>query len=172
MASVSVLLAQTMPKRETRRIRGLSWAELRPTGPFTRPKPRRACEKRGIAYEKVVARELRRQQESGSLSGELFISQWILFADSKGTGWAQTDIYIIMEKIILLIECKLTQTDSATPQLLSLYLPLLRKIYNMPIICLQVCKNLRYVPKKFVESPQEFLQFPSPGVSTWHYIGY
>ena len=85
--------------------------------------------------------------------------------------WAQPDHYIITDERILLMECKLTQTDSATPQLLSLYLPLLRFIYEKPIICLQVCQNLRYVPQKLVSGPKELLKRPGPGVFVWHFVG-
>ncbi len=94
-----------------------------------------------------------------------------MFSDQNGIGWAKPDIYLLMEDKILLIECKLTQTETAIPQMLCLYLPLLRMIYNKPILCLQVCKNLRYVPKKFVESPQELLQNPGPGAYLWHFRG-
>lgn len=159
------------PRNEVRRIRGLKWAELRDDGPFSKQKPKRRAHKAGIAYEKKVGRWLGRMIREGELEGELRLSQWILFADENGIGWAQPDAYILMEKGILLMECKLTQSDVATPQLLSLYLPLLRKIYNLPILCLQICHNLRYVPKKIVEGPKELLANPGPGVYVWHYIG-
>ncbi|KKM17739.1 hypothetical protein LCGC14_1672780, partial [marine sediment metagenome] len=125
----------------------------------------------GIAYEKVVGRELKRLVRNGDLDGELILGQWILFCDINGVGWAQPDAYVLMEDKIILFEAKLTQSDSAVPQLLSLYLPLLRQIYNLPILCAQVCHNLRYVPKKLVESPQEILANPGPGVFVWHFIG-
>ncbi len=168
------LLASTMSSvknDEVRRIRGLKWAELRQEAPFKRSRPKRRAHKAGLAYERVVGRELKRQIRDGSLDGELILSQWILFADSNGIGWAQPDAYILMRERLLLLEAKLTQTDSAVPQLLSLYRPLLSKIYNLPILCIQVCHNLRYVPKKLVESPQEVLENPGPGVFTWHFIG-
>ncbi len=159
------------PKNEVRRIRGLRWAELRDTGPFPYQKPRKRAQKDGLAYEKKVGRTLKRMLRDEQLEGELRLSQWILFVDDNGTGWAQPDAYILMPDRILLIECKLTQSDVATPQLLSLYLPLLRKIYNLPIVCLQVCHNLRYVPKRLVEGPEELLANPGPGVFVWHYLG-
>ena len=154
-----------------RRIRDLKWAELRDEAPFKKKKPRKTSIKKGLAYEKLVGRELKRQVSDTLLEGELFLGQWILFTDKFGVGWAQPDAYILMEDRILLLEVKLTQSDSAVPQLLSLYLPLLRKIYDLPILCCQVCRNLRYIPKKFVENPQEILAKPGPGVFTWHFIG-
>lgn len=159
------------PTNEVRRIRGLKWAELRTDGPFSKQKPRRRAHKAGLAYEKKVSRALKRMVGAEKLTGELFIGQWILFADENGVGWAQPDIYLLMPNRILLMECKLTQSDVATPQLISLYLPLLREIYNLPILCLQVCHNLRYVPKKLVESPMELLDNPGPGAFTWHFLG-
>ncbi len=160
-----------MGSSPVRKIRGLKWAELRSEAPFKKSRPRRSALKRGLAYEKVVGRELKRQIGDGSLKGELFLGQWILFSDAGGIGWAQPDAYVLMEDRILLLEAKLTQSDAAVPQLLSLYLPLLRQIYNLPILCAQVCHNLRYIPKKLVESPQELLANPGPGVFVWHFIG-
>lgn len=159
------------PQNEVRRIRGLKWAELREDGPFPKQKPKQRAHKAGMAYERKVGRWLKRMIQNGELSGELCLNQWLLFADDNGVGWAQPDAYILMEKRILLMECKLTQSDVATPQLLSLYLPLLRKVYDLPILCLQVCHNLRYVPKRLVDGPRELLEAPGPGVFVWHYLG-
>ncbi len=159
------------PTNEVRRIRGLKWAELREDGPFSKAKPRARAQKAGLAYEKKVGRALKRMLQDQTLLGELKLNQWILFADVNGIGWAQPDAYLLRRENILLMECKLTQSDVATPQLLSLYLPLLRKIYDLPILCLQVCHNLRYVPSKLVESPQELLDNPGPGVFVWHFLG-
>ncbi len=166
------LLSEVMGKKATHRIRGLKWAELRDEGPFERcGPPRKKAFKKGLAYEKAVGKYISRMVSSGELNGELFLEQWFIYCDQSGVNWAKTDIYLILEDYILLMECKLTQTDAATPQLLSLYLPLLRKIYNKPILCMQVCKGLRYVPKKLIASPQELLENPGPGVFVWHFIG-
>lgn len=160
--------AKASSSNETRKIRGLRWAELRDQGPFHgEPKPRASPLKKGLAYEKKVGKVLQRMIRDGELSGELHLQQWILFADNGGVQWARPDAYLIHTGGILLIECKLTQTDSAVPQLLGLYLPLLRQIYNVPILCLQVCKNLRYIPSKLIEHPLELLERPGPGVYTW-----
>jgi len=158
------------PTREIRRVKDLKWAELREYGPFpekNRARNQRRCVKAGHSYERTVHRELKRI----GLDGEICFRQWIMFADSNGLGWAQPDIYILLPNLILLMECKLTQSRDAEPQLLNLYLPLLRSIYQSPILALQVCKNLRTVPPKLVDGPEDLLQFPGPGVHTWHYIG-
>ena len=158
----------TPPKTEVRRVRSLRWAELRDSGPFHGDsKPRASHLKKGLAYEKRAGKVLQRMIRDGELSGDLYLQQWILFADAGGVQWARPDAYLVHGGGILLIECKLTQTDSATAQLLGLYLPLLRQIYNIPILCLQVCKNLRYVPSKLIEHPLELLEHPGPGVFTW-----
>jgi len=107
----------------------------------------------------------------GQLLGVLNLNQWILFSDETGIHYAQPDAYLIVPERILLMEIKLTQTDTAKLQLLRLYLPLLQKIYDMPVVCLQICKRLRYEPKKLVENPLELLASPGPGVYTWHYRG-
>jgi len=159
-------------RKELRRVNGIISATLRPKGPWPKRKPQTAAERKGYGYENTVTRHFRRLLHEEEIVGALFVGQWILFSDSKGTNWAQPDLYLVMEKSILLVECKLTQSDEAVPQLLSLYLPLLRHIYNMPIVCLQVCHNLRYVPKKFVSGPLELIANPGPGVHTWHYVGH
>ena len=166
---VKALARKPSDRDEVRKVVGLRWAELRDLGPFnSEPKSRISSVKRGNAYERLVGRTLKRLISGGELLGELRLQQWILFADANGVQWARPDAYLISDGGILLIEAKLTQTDSAAYQLLGLYLPLLRKIYNVPTLCLQVCKNLRYVPSKFIEHPAELIEHPGPGVFTWH----
>lgn len=158
-------------KEDVRRIRGLKWAELRPESPWPYQRPRRSAVKRGRAYERKTGRVLRRMIKDGELSGVLHLGQWFLFSDQNGTGWAQADAYLVMKDKILLMECKLTQNDTAVAQMISLYLPILRYIYDLPVLCLQVCRNLHYVPSKFVESPQELIDNPGPGAYTWNLLG-
>ncbi len=44
--------------------------------------------------------------------------------------------------------------------------------FNLPILSIQVCKNLRFIPERFIESPMELIANPGPGVHTWHYLGH
>lgn len=155
--------------REVRRIRGLKWAELVEQGPFPDRTQRgqRACVKAGHAYERKVERYLKRLD----LGGEICSQQWIMFADENGLGWARPDVYILLDGVTVIFEAKLTQSRTAETQLLSLYLPLLRSIYETPMLLLQVCRNLRVVPPKLVDGPEALLRNPGPGVHTWHFLG-
>lgn len=126
--------------------------------------------KKGLTYERKVARLLKRLNAEGELPGELYLSQWIAYEDKNGQGFAQVDAFLVRDDLILLVEVKLTQTDYAKGQMLKLYLPLLKKIYQRPVVCLQVCKNLRRVPEN-KSTALELVKNPKPGVWTWHWLG-
>lgn len=66
--------------------------------------------------------------------------QWWEFEDVKGRGWVQTDLWIPEEAII--IECKLTWSQSGMRQLEDLYVPIIAQAACIPLPIL-VCKNLR-----------------------------
>ncbi len=153
-----------------RKVEKLDWVQLTDQGPFKKQKaPRKASVKRGLSYERKVGRTIKRR--NGELGGDLYIGQWLLFKDKHGHGKAQPDIYIVLPKLVVILECKLTQTDSVVPQLLQLYLPLIKMLYNRPVVCLQVCKNLRYKPSKLIGDVSDLINNPGPGVWTWHFIG-
>lgn len=80
---------------------------------------------------------------SGCLRGSYFAGQWLTFADQNGKGFAQPDFYVLGEEGILLVECKLSQTDVAFSQMKYLYAPLLEHYYELPVTSVQVCKYLR-----------------------------
>lgn len=98
--------------------------------------------------------------------------KWIEFEDAHGTGFAQPDFFLLGQRSLLLVECKLTQTETAEVQLLHLYSPLLAHIFpSHTIACVQVCKNLRHIPEYEVESLDEVLEWPPGRVATLHWIG-
>lgn len=152
-----------------RRVRGLRWAQLQVKSPFPPSAPRASALKRGLAFEKLVGRRLLRMVDSGELFGHLCLGQWIVFADHLGLSHAQPDIYLLTPKLVLLMECKLTQSDGAEDQMKLLYVPLLKHLYELPVVCLQVCKNLRYVPKRLVNGPEDLLDRARPKMHTWHF---
>ena len=99
------------------------------------------------------------------------MNQWISYIDKEGKGFAQTDFYIVEPTFILLFEMKLTYTESAFAQMKELYVPLLEKIYQVPVVTMQVCKILYKVPR-YTSTPEEQLASPVFNANiTWHYPG-
>ena len=119
----------------------------------------------GKTYERKVGKAVSRLVSRGHLDGDIFAEQWIQFRDAHGLGHAQPDIYIVQEDRILLLECKLTQTGRAWDQMKKLYVPLLSLIYELPVVSVQVCKNLRFEPDNLIEDLRE-----AESVHTWHFL--
>lgn len=97
--------------------------------------------------------------------------QWFQFVDINGIGHAQTDFYIVCPRSVLLIECKLSQTQKAFLQMAQLYVPLLEFVYQLPVSTLLACKNLRYRPEA-ERTPEELIIHPEIGNFTWHFLGF
>lgn len=127
--------------------------------------------RRGLAYERKVARRFKHWLDSQVLSGELIHGQWYSFTDANGHGYAQSDILLIQPEQVLLVECKLTQSRDAIPQLLGLYLPLVKHIWQRPVLCVQCCHNLVKPTRRMISHPRELLEKPRIGVFTWHFLG-
>lgn len=100
---------------------------------------------------------------------ELIAEQWFSYEDDNGRSICQTDYYLLCDGFILLLECKLTQTDSAIAQMAKLYKPILEHIYEVPVICVQVCKNLRYRPPNAIRDIKQLIDDPRYGIHTWHF---
>lgn len=118
---------------------------LSPIGPFGKKTRNRAkgSKAQGLAYERKFGKRLRARQARFGFPGEIFSGQWFRFKDAGGFGFAQPDFYILRADHIILFECKLTGKDEAWRQLRDLYSPLLEEFYSRPVICVQVCKNIR-----------------------------
>ena len=158
-----------MPTTRQRKVRGLRWAQLQKNSPFAPTKPRASALRRGLAFEKNVGRHLLRLMDSGELVGDLRLGQWIVFSDDFGVSHAQPDAYLLTTHLVLLMECKLTQSDAAEDQMRLLYVPLLKHLYELPVVCLQVCKNLRYIPQRLVDGPEALLDKARSKMHTWHF---
>lgn len=115
-------------------------------------------------------RELLRWNASLEEPGEFHTGEWIHFTDDNGRGCAQPDIFLVFPTLILVIECKLSQTDNAKNQLLDLYKPLLEHLFHRPAFCIQACKNLYAWPEQKILHPETLLNAPRPGMHTWHYL--
>lgn len=134
-------------------------------------KPRlRGAQAKGMTYERHVYRTLKRWYERGELPGELLYSQWFSFTDANGHGFCQTDILIVTSSFIFILECKLTCTDWAWPQLRELYKPVVERVFKRPAITVQVCKNIYTAPTKGITSIVELMDSPKDGLLTWHFL--
>lgn len=127
-------------RKHYRVIKDLLWVTLSEKSPWSKSRARlRGAKARGRAYENKFGVWLERQ----NLPGTLFAHQWLAFEDENGVGYAQPDYFILRPDNVLLLECKLSQVDSAWDQLELLYAPLLGHLFSRPCIPVQVCKNLR-----------------------------
>jgi hypothetical protein len=117
-----------------------------------------------------VGRALLRWKEKGELHGEIILGQWFSFQDENGHGYCQPDILIVTSTLVFILECKLTFTLWAWPQLRELYKPVVEKTFERPSILVQVCRNLHYVPDGMIDSIQELMDSPMDGNNTWHFL--
>jgi len=103
---------------------------------------------------------------------EIIAEQWIEYEDANGSGFAQPDFYFITDYCLIVLEAKLTQKIQGRLQIDELYRPLLRRIYRLPVVGIQVCKNLTRDPGKWqIESPTTVLGDIRELTWTWHYLG-
>lgn len=159
--------------KSCRKIRGLKSARplSEPPSRFKTSPKLKGSRAKGKTYERLVGRKLKRRIENGELNADLVSERWFAFEDDNGFGYCQIDHYLVCPGFIVLIECKLTQTDSAEDQLKKLYEPILRQVYQCPVITVQVCKNLRRHPANALGDIRDIIEYPRAGLWTWHFIG-
>lgn len=121
-----------------RQVLGLTAVEFLARRPDCIPRARnlRSAQRQGLAYEKKFGRWLALQGLSPR-SG-----QWLRFYDAQGSGLAQPDHFLILPRGVVLFECKLSESPEAWPQL-AFYSVLLSRALSLPVLEVQVCKNLR-----------------------------
>jgi hypothetical protein len=152
-------------------VEGLEWTMLSEGPPYGKQRKLKGSRGKGQTYEKKVGRELRDLINEGRIEGELFSGQWFAFCDAHGPGFAQPDHFIWTESLVLLFECKLTQSDKAEAQLNLLYAPILAEHYQLPVLKVHTCKNLRFDPGGLrILDPLERLQ-RSEDILVWQYRG-
>lgn len=117
-----------------------------------------------------MGRKLTRWAEAGDLHGELLLGQWFSFSDDNGPGFCQPDILLITPALIFILECKLSYTDWAWPQLRQLYKPIVERVFERPAITIQVCKHLYADVPGLIESIQQTMDAPGGGCLTWHFL--
>lgn len=155
-----------------RQVKELQWAKkCDPPAMFKKPPKCKGARAKGYTYERTVGRRIKARINAGEINGELICNQWFQFEDANGVGLCQTDYFLICPGFIVLIECKLSQSTYAEDQMTKLYEPILRKVYGLPVICLQVFKNVRGHPHNSVLDIMDLIKYPRTGVFTWHYLG-
>jgi len=76
---------------------------------------------------------------------EILPEQWFIYADSGGTGYAESDLIVVVQplRMAFIFECKRTHNDRGLVQLGQLYSPLVQFLYpDFRIFGLLVCRNL------------------------------
>lgn len=115
---------------------------------------------------------MRRRKGLGQLGAVMIKSgQWYDFEDYNGYGCCETDHELHFDEFIILLEAKLTQSDAAVGQMCKLYLPVMKLVWQKPVIPVQVCKNLRYHPEALLGDIETLITKPEMKVWTWHYLG-
>jgi hypothetical protein len=145
-------------------ISRLSAASPRSSNPWGAKRPRRAkgSRARGLAYEKLVAQAI-----PGALHG-----QWFDFLDAAGPGCCCPDVLLLAKRATVCIEVKLTDCDEGREQLSLLYAPILRWIYQKPVLLVLVVKHLTPRSTLVVEDLRSALRLAESGaIPTLHWLG-
>ena len=118
-----------------------------------------------------MGRRMSKRVAQGKIEAELKRGQWYGFHDYNGYGYCQTDLELHLDGYIILLEVKLTQTACAVSQLTELYLPVLKALYQVPVIPVQVCRAMREKPENLLRDIEDLIKRPAMLVWTWHYLG-
>ncbi len=147
-------------------VRGLEWARISAKVPWN-PRPQTPAQRRGMTFQRKATRQLTQLLKLHAPSLKLFPAAWVEFSDAEGRGFAQPDFFAVGAGHVWLFEFKLTQTPVAFLQMEELYTPLLEAIYGLPVVQVQVCKNLTETPERRVSNIQQVLGATAPLRATW-----
>lgn len=158
-------------KAQHRVIDGLRWAQMpkhKPPGCLGVSKRLRGAKAEGRRFENNVVKMLKAWEQVGQLPANLQAGQWFEFEDKHGHGYCQPDILLYDREKIVILECKLTQTDVAFEQMEELYVPVLQRAFGLEVFTVQVCKNLRHANDTMLDCLVEFFCEPRFGRFTYH----
>lgn len=102
--------------------------------PKARLRGRRAA---GLTFERKVGKVL------SVLFSHVHSGVWFEYHDSKRSGVCQIDHYVLRPGMVLLVECKLSESDDAWEQMSRLYAPILERHYGLPVSRVQATRCLR-----------------------------
>jgi len=115
-----------------------------------------------MAYERKVGKVLR------TLWPMTRSAIWFAFEDANGPGCCQMDHLAVFPDQVLVIECKLSETDYAWLQIEALYAPVLGEYFQRPVTGIQATRHLRNETE--IADVREALTRPG-GRFLWHYLG-
>lgn len=90
---------------------------------------------------------MEKRLEKKSLPAKQYNGLWLEFEDESGFGFCQPDVVLVGEDRVVVVECKLTQTDQAEDQLELLYMPIVRLLFGLPVFGVQICRNQYQRPR-------------------------
>ena len=97
----------------------------------------RGVKRLGQKYESAFAKALHALYPNVCLS-----SQWFRFIDRNGHGFCQTDLLLKLPSEVVIFECKLTDTEKGRSQITRLYLPVVSKVFCLPVRGVVVTRHL------------------------------
>jgi hypothetical protein len=111
-----------------------------------------------------------REKHSEGVYGDAFFfsGSWYKYKDNAGLGYCQTDFELHLDEYIIVLECKLTQTNKAKLQLLYLYKPILEWFFEKEIILVQVCRTMKTEPDWRLRNLRDLVTRPRNRYWTWH----
>lgn len=144
-------------------VRGLTHAEPLPSRPKFIPRAIVSGVKgRGLTYEKKVGRVLR------GYWPHVRSGIWFAFIDKNGPGVCQVDHFVVLPDQVLLVECKLSESDVAWVQIRDLYGPILADYFQLTVTGVQATKHVRSADA--LADIREALGHPGAR-ALWHCLG-
>lgn len=115
----------------SRAVRGLLWAQ-KAENPWPKARSPGGLKAQGIRYEAAVAARLPEARRG----------LWWRFCDANGTGYCQTDLLLLRDDSLFVLECKLTDTPEARKQLEHLYRPVVECALRRPVFGITVARHV------------------------------
>lgn len=150
-----------------RKVSEVEWAR-RCERPKCIPRARvRGTAAKGLAYERALSRVLVRALP------DVKYGQWYEYKADGSCGYCQPDFVYGEVLATYVFECKLTNVEEATEQLLDLYFPVLRRAHSRPVRGIIVTRSVHRVPGlAFVTSSlSEAMKVSETRVPVLHWIG-
>lgn len=140
---------------------------------FRTPRPSRLspAQAAGVRYEAKVRRAITALAKK--IGATVEPNPWFRFVDSVGPGACSTDALLWLDQLaVIIIEVKYTWTPTAQTKMQGLYIPVVNKALEPPIIrSLIICKTLIPGAPKPIDSLGDGTQFSAHIAPTYQWLG-